>query len=1204
MAFCIIVGIISFSEPLETKAAGMTLEDLQEKFPGGKYWNHATQDGHDIDEVSPYYHHGPCNKPDECTSYPCTNHDIDIRGAGYYDCNWLNGLQCYGFVCKLSDDVYGDSNPMAHWGTVSIDNAKAGDVIQFNSGLVHYAMIIGRNGTTVTLGECNYDYHCRIDWGRPCDVSGESYLIYSAPWELPRTPQGSLMPNGGSRVIPDGDYQIVTSMHSNKNLTVAANSTTDGANVQLWDSVEHEEQTFHIQWLGADKGYKITYKLAEPREMSLTVDGNDKSFSRLNVDIWGWYENPGQMWVINGPDSEGYYTIQARSSGFYLDVEDGKTSNGTNIWMYEGNGTSAQKWRFIPFAKSIGQTISDGEYKIVPASNDKYVLGAESSSPVEGSNIQLCAVDKIDKDRRNTFNVRYLGDGKYNITSHSSGLRLDLSRGQMTNGANLQLYTPADANNQRWIIRRDGEESYNIISRTNGLYVDIFEGNLQDGQNIQLWTGHGQDNQRWRFIPWDPNPKITASIQASEITYGQTLSDSLLTGLANTVGSFSWKDNSIRPACSDSEKTRYKVVFTPSDTVSWNSVETEITVKVNPSPNTPNMPDSVMKADQEKQTVGDMVLPDGWVWQDGDNAVKLQYNVPITATAIYIGNDKGNYIHERVSISITKSDCRHPQNRQKKRDAREASCEKEGYTGDAYCTNCQSIIEKGHSIPALGHDYQMEMIKEPTKDKEGERRYTCSRCKDTYTETVSAGILYQITLNASKGGRVTGAGKYLEGEFATVTAVPDSGFRFVRWVENPAETTPAASEKLLKTASPSNAKRQSEAEDEAVAEGSIWKSSKQGIKESIVSTEAKYTFIVTGNRSLTAVFEAIEVPSEKEYTINFQTNGGSLSQDFAITQNGRIPELPVPVRSGYSFKGWFTGTGDGSQVTLDTVFTENTTIYARWDKIEGSADGSGGNTGDSDDSGGDSGNSGGNSSGSAGDGSNSGNSGESTGGSTGGSGSSSGNTGESGSSGGSTGGSGGSTGGSGGSSGGSTGGSGGGSGGSSGGSGGRGGSSSGGGGASGKGGPGVPGSLSAVSIPDYVVDGNWIPNDDMSWQFVDSKGNLYVNTWAAVKNPFANPALGQSLFDWFFFDQNGIMITGWYQEGENWFYLNPNMDGTRGRMITGWIWIPDQNGIQKCYYFNPVSDGTRGKLIQNSVVDGYTVNENGVWAVNGIIQTK
>ena len=57
-------------------------------------------------------------------------------------------------------------------------------------------------------------------------------------------------------------------------------------------------------------------------------------------------------------------------------------------------------------------------------------------------------------------------------TSHSSGLRLDLSRGQMTNGANLQLYTPADANNQRWIIKQSGE-AYNIISRTNGLYVDI-----------------------------------------------------------------------------------------------------------------------------------------------------------------------------------------------------------------------------------------------------------------------------------------------------------------------------------------------------------------------------------------------------------------------------------------------------------------------------------------------------------------------------------------------------------------------------------------------------------------------------------------------------------------------------------------------------------------------------------------------------------
>ena len=83
------------------------------------------------------------------------------------------------------------------------------------------------------------------------------------------------------------------------------------------------------------------------------------------------------------------------------------------------------------------------------------------------------------------------------------------------------------------------------------------------------------------------------------------------------------------------------------------------------------------------------------------------------------------------------------------------------------------------------------------------------------------------------------------------------------------------------------------------------------------------------------------------------------------------------------------------------------------------------------------------------------------------------------------------------------------------------------------------------------------------------------------------------------------MITGWFvDENGNTFYLNPVSDGTRGSMVTGWVWIPDKNGVLKCYYFNSVSNGTCGKLMKDSVIDGSTVNADGEWTVNGVVQTK
>ena len=56
--------------------------------------------------------------------------------------------------------------------------------------------------------------------------------------------------------------------------------------------------------------------------------------------------------------------------------------------------------------------------------------------------------------------------------------------------------------------------------------------------------------------------------------------------------------------------------------------------------------------------------------------------------------------------------------------------------------------------------------------------------------------------------------------------------------------------------------------------------------------------------------------------------------------------------------------------------------------------------------------------------------------------------------------------------------------------------------------------------------------------------------------------------------------------------------------MTGWCWVTDETGKQKCYYLNPLADGTKGKLMVNTTIDGHTVNEKGEWVINGVVQTK
>ena len=99
------------------------------------------------------------------------------------------------------------------------------------------------------------------------------------------------------------------------------------------------------------------------------------------------------------------------------------------------------------------------------------------------------------------------------------------------------------------------------------------------------------------------------------------------------------------------------------------------------------------------------------------------------------------------------------------------------------------------------------------------------------------------------------------------------------------------------------------------------------------------------------------------------------------------------------------------------------------------------------------------------------------------------------------------------------------------------------------------------------------------WWFQLYGGSWLSNGWQLIHNR------------WYRFDQNGFMVTGWFQDGDgNRFYMNPVDDGTLGMMRTGWQIIDG-----KSYYFNTQSDGSMGRLYVNATTpDGYKVGADGV----------
>ena len=73
------------------------------------------------------------------------------------------------------------------------------------------------------------------------------------------------------------------------------------------------------------------------------------------------------------------------------------------------------------------------------------------------------------------------------------------------------------------------------------------------------------------------------------------------------------------------------------------------------------------------------------------------------------------------------------------RGAKEATCTEPGYTGDTYCKDCNEKIADGKVIPALGHAWDNGVITTaPTCENAGVKTFTCTHCKETKTEAISA----------------------------------------------------------------------------------------------------------------------------------------------------------------------------------------------------------------------------------------------------------------------------------------------------------------------------------------------------------------------------------------------------------------------------------------------------------------------------------
>ena len=87
---------------------------------------------------------------------------------------------------------------------------------------------------------------------------------------------------------------------------------------------------------------------------------------------------------------------------------------------------------------------------------------------------------------------------------------------------------------------------------------------------------------------------------------------------------------------------------------------------------------------------------------------------------------------------------------------------------------------------------------------------------------------------------------------------------------------------------------------------------------------------VTKDMALIAVFQKGTV----NYTVSFNTNGGSAVKAVTVKANTKVTKPANPTKSGYKFTGWYLDKNCTEPWDFNTnIVRRNTTLYAGWEKV-------------------------------------------------------------------------------------------------------------------------------------------------------------------------------------------------------------------------------------------------------------------------------
>ena len=238
------------------------------------------------------------------------------------------------------------------------------------------------------------------------------------------------------------------------------------------------------------RGYTVTCKVSD-----------NVGVTKVTMPTWT---------VKNGQDDLVWHTatISGNTATFCVSIGDHNLESGdylTHIYAYDAAGNSSA----VPLSAitvpnilsgpPASGTLEDGVYTIASSLNRNLVLDVAEASKNSGANIQVWTAGNSENQ---LWYIKSLGSGLYSVRALHSGRFMNVAGSGKTNGTNIHQWSDKTPNgDEKWRIQDNGDGTYTFIAAVNGLALDLANGKAANGQNVQCWQSNGSGAQKWSLIP-------------------------------------------------------------------------------------------------------------------------------------------------------------------------------------------------------------------------------------------------------------------------------------------------------------------------------------------------------------------------------------------------------------------------------------------------------------------------------------------------------------------------------------------------------------------------------------------------------------------------------------------------------------------------------------------------------------------------------